>query len=188
LRSLKPDSEYFTFLDELRDSGTVDTVLAASCLVREFPGLRAEEAKARAGRQRRPFLEDIYEILTIFQLVYGEPACPCGYYGGSRAGRTCSAYCVRTYRDRLLDIAKDRLRGFARVSVLKTSSDSYHLSRSGALKQCEELIDCVMSLRCAQPIVAEGERYAAFCARQSDEEGASVFFWLIFERPKRVIL
>ena len=46
MRSLKPDSEYFTFLDELRDSGTVNTVLAASYLVREFPGLRAEEAKA----------------------------------------------------------------------------------------------------------------------------------------------
>ena len=45
MRSLKPDSEYFTFLDELRDSGTVNTVLAASYLVREFPGLRAKEAK-----------------------------------------------------------------------------------------------------------------------------------------------
>jgi hypothetical protein len=46
VRSLNSDSEYFAFLDELRDSGTVNTVLAASYLVREFPGLRVEEAKA----------------------------------------------------------------------------------------------------------------------------------------------
>lgn len=46
MRSLNPDAEYFAYLDELRDSGTVNTVLAASYLVREFPGLRAEEAKA----------------------------------------------------------------------------------------------------------------------------------------------
>ena len=46
MRSLNSDSEYFAFLDELGDSGTVNTVLAASYLVREFPGLRAEEAKA----------------------------------------------------------------------------------------------------------------------------------------------
>ena len=46
MRSLVADSEYFAFLDELRDSGTVNTVLAASYLVREFPNLRAEEAKA----------------------------------------------------------------------------------------------------------------------------------------------
>jgi hypothetical protein len=46
VRSLNSDSEYFAFLDELRDSGTVNTVLAASYQVREFPGLRVEEAKA----------------------------------------------------------------------------------------------------------------------------------------------
>ena len=45
MRSLAPDSEYFAFLDGLRDSGEVNTVLAAAYLVREFPGLRAEEAK-----------------------------------------------------------------------------------------------------------------------------------------------
>ena len=46
MRSLNPDSEYFEFLDELRDNGAVNTVLAAAYLVREFPGLRSEEAKA----------------------------------------------------------------------------------------------------------------------------------------------
>ena len=46
MRSMRPDSEYSAFLDELRDSGTANTVLAASYLVREFPTLRAEEAKA----------------------------------------------------------------------------------------------------------------------------------------------
>ena len=57
MRSLKPDSEYFTFLDELRDSGTVNTVLAASYLVREFPGLRAEEAKAICADWRATYHE-----------------------------------------------------------------------------------------------------------------------------------
>lgn len=46
MRSLNPDAEYFAFLDALRDSGEVNTMLAVSYLVREFPGLRAEEAKA----------------------------------------------------------------------------------------------------------------------------------------------
>ena len=46
MRSLNPDSDYFEFLDELRDNGAANTVLAVSYLVREFPGLRSEEAKA----------------------------------------------------------------------------------------------------------------------------------------------
>lgn len=46
MRSLNPDAEYFAFLDALRDSGEVNTMLAVSYLVREFPGLRTEEAKA----------------------------------------------------------------------------------------------------------------------------------------------
>ena len=46
MRSLAPDSEYFALLDALRNSGEVNTVLAASRLVREHPHLRAEEAKA----------------------------------------------------------------------------------------------------------------------------------------------
>ena len=46
MRSLVADSECFAFLDDLAASGTVNTVLAASYLVREFPGLRVEEAKA----------------------------------------------------------------------------------------------------------------------------------------------
>lgn len=46
MRNLLPDSEYFAYLDGLRDEGAVNTVLAASYLVREFPHLRPEEAKA----------------------------------------------------------------------------------------------------------------------------------------------
>ena len=46
MRSLVPDREYFAFLDALRDGGEVNTVLAATYLVREFPNLRPEEAKA----------------------------------------------------------------------------------------------------------------------------------------------
>ncbi|MBR2804919.1 MAG: hypothetical protein IKE20_07250 [Eggerthellaceae bacterium] len=57
MRSLNPDAEYFAFLDELRDSGTVNTVLAASYLVREFPGLRAEEAKAICADWRATYHE-----------------------------------------------------------------------------------------------------------------------------------
>ncbi|MBQ9001127.1 MAG: hypothetical protein IJ087_04660 [Eggerthellaceae bacterium] len=57
MRSLKPDSEYFAFLDELRDGGTVNTVLAATYLVREFPGLRAEEAKAVCADWRATYHE-----------------------------------------------------------------------------------------------------------------------------------
>jgi hypothetical protein len=57
LRSLVSDSEYFAFLDALRDSGEVNTVLAASYLVREFPGLRAEEAKAICAGWRATYHE-----------------------------------------------------------------------------------------------------------------------------------
>ena len=57
MRSLNSDAEYFTFLDELRDSGTVNTVLAASYLIREFPGLRAEEAKAICADWRATYHE-----------------------------------------------------------------------------------------------------------------------------------
>ena len=57
MRSLAPDSEYFAFLDELRDSGAVNTVLAASYLVREYPNLRAEEAKAICADWRATYHE-----------------------------------------------------------------------------------------------------------------------------------
>ena len=57
MRSLNSDAEYFTFLDALRDSGTVNTVLVASYLVREFPGLRAEEAKAICADWRATYHE-----------------------------------------------------------------------------------------------------------------------------------
>lgn len=45
LRCLVPDSVYFAYLDELYAEGAVD-VLVPHLLVREFPVLRAEEAKA----------------------------------------------------------------------------------------------------------------------------------------------
>lgn len=46
MRSLVPDGDHFAFLDALRDSSVVNTVLVATYLLREYPTLRAEEAKA----------------------------------------------------------------------------------------------------------------------------------------------
>lgn len=46
MRNMYPDAAYYEFLDELRDSGEVSTVLAPVALMGEFPNLRAEEAKA----------------------------------------------------------------------------------------------------------------------------------------------
>ena len=57
MRSSNPDSEHFAFLDDLAASGTVNTVLAASYLVREFLGLRAEEAKAICADWRATYHE-----------------------------------------------------------------------------------------------------------------------------------
>ena len=57
MRSLVSDSDYFTFLDALRDGGEVNTVLAATYLVREFPNLRAEEAKAICADWRATYHE-----------------------------------------------------------------------------------------------------------------------------------
>ena len=57
MRSLASDSDYFAFLDSLRDSGEVNTVLAASYLVREYPHLRAEEAKAICADWRSTYHE-----------------------------------------------------------------------------------------------------------------------------------
>lgn len=57
MRSLNPDAEYFAFLDALRDSGEVNTMLAVSYLVRGFPGLRAEEARAICADWRATYHE-----------------------------------------------------------------------------------------------------------------------------------
>ena len=57
MRSLKPDSDYFAFLDALRDGGAVNTVLAAVYLVREYPNLRVEEAKAICADWRATYHE-----------------------------------------------------------------------------------------------------------------------------------
>ena len=65
------DGEYFAFLDALhpkgtlslaalaraRDGGQANTVLAASLLVREFPGLRPEEARAVCADWRATYHE-----------------------------------------------------------------------------------------------------------------------------------
>ena len=42
MRSLHTDEEHFALLDELKDGDEVNTVLAASYLVQEYPNLRAE--------------------------------------------------------------------------------------------------------------------------------------------------
>lgn len=57
MRSLRPDSEYFVFLNGLRDGGAVNTVLSAACLVCEYPELRAEEAKAICADWRAAYHE-----------------------------------------------------------------------------------------------------------------------------------
>ena len=60
MRSLVPDEKYFRFLDGLRESGGVNIVLAPGALMREFPTLHNEEAKAVCAdwratyRQRHP--------------------------------------------------------------------------------------------------------------------------------------
>ena len=43
---MTPGNEYFAFLNAPMDFGEVSMALAASCLVRERPHLRDEEAKA----------------------------------------------------------------------------------------------------------------------------------------------
>ena len=46
MRSLFPDSDYYGFLDERSDDVRVDIVAASSELMREFPCLKREEARA----------------------------------------------------------------------------------------------------------------------------------------------
>lgn len=59
MRGFYSDGDYFVYLDALRDGGQARAVLAAILLVREFPGLRPEEARAvcadwrAACRERR---------------------------------------------------------------------------------------------------------------------------------------
>lgn len=57
MRSMYPDSEYFEYLDGLRDKGDVSTVLAPVALMDKFPGLRAEEAKAVCADWRETYHE-----------------------------------------------------------------------------------------------------------------------------------
>ena len=46
MRSLQSDYAYFQFLDEARGEQTASPLTASLCLIREFPNLRREEAKA----------------------------------------------------------------------------------------------------------------------------------------------
>ena len=57
MRSMHPDAEYFAFLDEMREKGEVSTVMAPMALMEEFPGLRAEEAKAVCADWRATYHE-----------------------------------------------------------------------------------------------------------------------------------
>ena len=76
MRSLNSDSEYFAFLDELGDSGTVNTVLAASYLVRTAPDGQAPDRFGRRawvdkiqtplpGSRRAAQAEQAFTFLTI---------------------------------------------------------------------------------------------------------------------------
>lgn len=57
MRSQVSDSEYYAFPDALRDGGAVNTVLAVTYLVREFPNLRAGDAKAICADWRATYHE-----------------------------------------------------------------------------------------------------------------------------------
>ena len=57
MRGFYSDGDYFAYLDALRDGGQANTVLAASFLVREFPGLRPEEARAVCADWRATYHE-----------------------------------------------------------------------------------------------------------------------------------
>ena len=57
MRSMHPDTEYYAFLDELRDKGEVSTAMAPIALMGEFPNLLAEEARAVCADWRATYHE-----------------------------------------------------------------------------------------------------------------------------------
>lgn len=57
MRNMFPDTEYFAFLDKLRESGEENSVMAPLHLINEFPGLRREEAKAVCADWRATYHE-----------------------------------------------------------------------------------------------------------------------------------
>ena len=57
MRNMYPDADYFAFLDGLRDAGEMSTVMAPVALIKEFPGLRPEEAKAVCADWRATYHE-----------------------------------------------------------------------------------------------------------------------------------
>lgn len=68
MRSLYPDSSYFEFLDDLCANQAINVVLIPSLLVREFPLLRAEEAKA--------VYADWYARRRLHRVACAKPANP----------------------------------------------------------------------------------------------------------------
>lgn len=57
MRNMYSDADYFAFLDELREKGEMNTVLAPVALIDHFPGLRPEEAKAVCADWRATYHE-----------------------------------------------------------------------------------------------------------------------------------
>ena len=57
MRYLIPDKNYFEFLDDLRENGGINIVLAPNALLVEFPNLRSEEAKAVCADWRATYRE-----------------------------------------------------------------------------------------------------------------------------------
>lgn len=57
MRSIHPDAVYFEYLDKMRHTGDFNTVMAPVMLMGEFPGLRAEEAKAVCAEWRATYHE-----------------------------------------------------------------------------------------------------------------------------------
>ena len=57
MRSIQSDAEYFAYLDEMRNAGEFNTVLAPVALLSQFPFLRAEEAKAICADWRATYHE-----------------------------------------------------------------------------------------------------------------------------------
>ena len=57
MESMRQKTKYFVFLDGLRNKGEVSTIMAPVELMKEFPDLRAEEAKAICAEWRATYHE-----------------------------------------------------------------------------------------------------------------------------------
>ena len=54
---MHPNAAYYAFLDALQDKGEVSTIMAPVALIKEFPDLRVEEAKAICADWRATYHE-----------------------------------------------------------------------------------------------------------------------------------